>query len=167
MNWQPGASMPIERGSGVIRPPRGATGFRDQGTEQLPSMDPRVFASVCHQAARLVRGRVLEITPPGVTPDFHTAVIRSGELSAAVLGHMHLPYIALARVPVGHVVFVDDWSDLEVALTSSGTFRLLTRSELETPIDLIDTSYLDGAERRQIAYWKPETLGELMFNYWD
>ncbi|GAA3125258.1 hypothetical protein GCM10010466_15170 [Planomonospora alba] len=159
--------MPIERGSGVIRPPRGATGFRDHVAEPLPLVDPRVFASVCHQAARLVHGRVLEITPPGVTPNFHTAVIRCGGLSAAVLGHTHLPFIALARVPAGHVVFIDDRNDLGVALRSSGAFRLLTRSELETPIDLIDTSDLGDAEHREIAYWKPETFGELLFNHWD
>lgn len=159
--------MSTKRGSDVMRPPRGATGFRDHGTEPLPLTDARVFASVCYEAARLVRGRVLEITSPGVTPSFHTAVMRCGELSVAVLGHMHLPFIATAQVPTGRVAFTDNCDDLEEVLRPSDAFRLLTGSELETPIGLIDTSDLDRAERSEIAFWKPETLGELLFNYWD
>ncbi|GAA1292138.1 hypothetical protein Psi02_49370 [Planotetraspora silvatica] len=159
--------MAIERGSDVTRLPRGATGFRDRGTEPLPLTDTRGFASVCYEAARLVGARVLEIAPPGVTPSFHTAVMKCGELTVGVLGHMHLPFIAIAEVPTGGVVFIDGCDDLEEALRASGAFRLLTRDELETPIGLIDTSDLDTAERNEIGFWKPANLGELLFNYWD
>jgi hypothetical protein len=69
--------------------------------------DARVFASICYTAAQLVRGRMLEIRPPDVTPNFYTAVIRCGESTAAVLGHMHLPVLAIAQVPTGSVVFTD------------------------------------------------------------
>lgn len=159
--------MPTERDPDLTRPPRGATGFRDHGTDPLPSMDTRVFASVCHEGARVARGRVVEITSPEVTPNFHKAVIRRGELSVAVLGHIHLSLIAIAQVLTGSVVFTDGCDDLEEALRSSGSLRLLARSELEIPIRLIDTSDLDRAERREITFWKPKTLGELLFNYWD
>ncbi|MFD0732160.1 hypothetical protein [Planotetraspora mira] len=114
-----------------------------------------------------MRGRVLEITPPGVTPSFHTAVMKCGELTVGVLGHMHLPFIAIAEVPTGGVVFIDSCNDLEEALRASGALRFLTRDELETPIGLIDTSELDKAERSEIGSWKPANLGELLFNYWD
>ena len=32
---------------------------------------------------------------------------------------------------------------------------------------LVDLSALDRAERDQIVHWKPETVGELLFNHWD
>ncbi|TKK90821.1 hypothetical protein FDA94_03385 [Herbidospora galbida] len=159
--------MANERSSDVTRLPRGATGFRDHGTEPLQVTDARAFASACYEAARLVRGKVLEITPPVVTPNFHTAVMKCGESTVGVLGRVHLPVVAIAEVPTGDVVFVDSPHGLEKALRASGTFRLLTRDELETPIGLIDTSDLDAAERREIAYWKPAILGQLLFNYWD
>ena len=84
-----------------------------------------------------------------------------------MLGHIHLSLIAIAQVLTGSVVFTDGCDDLEEALRSSGSLRLLARSELEIPIRLIDTSDLDRAERREITFWKPKTLGELLFNYWD
>ncbi|WP_432924689.1 hypothetical protein ACQPZZ_30385 [Microbispora sp. CA-135349] len=56
---------------------------------------------------------------------------------------------------------------IEVALQTLGAFRVLTSAELNTPIGLIDMSNLERAERNQIAYRKPQTLGELLFNYWD
>nr|WP_062338028.1 hypothetical protein [Herbidospora sakaeratensis] len=96
-----------------------------------------------------------------MTPNFHTAIMTCGDLTVGVLGHMHLPLIAVAEVSAGDVVFIDGRDDLREALQASGSFRLMTRSELETPIDSTDPSEPD------IAYWKPATLGELLFNYWD
>lgn len=167
--------MATERGLDPSRLPRGATGFRDLRSEPLPLTDAQVFASVCYEAARLVHGRVLEIRRPEVTPDFRTAVIRRGESIAAVLGHMHLPVLAIAQVSADRVIFGDGYGVifgdgrvcLEEALRSLDAFQVLTSTELNMPISLIDMSGLDRAERRQIAYWKPQTLGELLFNHWD
>ncbi|MBE3014918.1 hypothetical protein IL992_37975 [Microbispora sp. NEAU-D428] len=86
---------------------------------------------------------------------------------AAVLGHMHLPVLAIAQVPADGVIICESCDSLEEALRSLDAFQVLTSTDLNTPIGLIDTSNLDRAERNQIADWKPQTLGELLFNYWD
>ncbi len=65
------------------------------------------------------------------------------------------------------MVFIDGVPEIEEALRSSGAFRILASDELRKPLELIDTSSLDQAECRQVAYWKPATLGQLLFNYWD
>jgi hypothetical protein len=31
----------------------------------------------------------------------------------------------------------------------------------------VDLSALTAPELEQIAFWKPQTVGELLFNYWD
>jgi hypothetical protein len=35
------------------------------------------------------------------------------------------------------------------------------------PLRCVDISQLNRAERDQIDYWRPDTLGELLFNFWD
>ncbi|MER6473230.1 hypothetical protein [Streptomyces collinus] len=48
-----------------------------------------------------------------------------------------------------------------------GGFRLLNVEELSTPLTAADTSELAEAELEQVRYWRPSTIGELMFNWWD
>ncbi len=45
--------------------------------------------------------------------------------------------------------------------------RVLTTAELHTPLRQVDLRALGPAEHRQIAYWQPGTVGELLFNFWD
>ncbi|MGA5757018.1 hypothetical protein [Nonomuraea bangladeshensis] len=40
-------------------------------------------------------------------------------------------------------------------------------SLLMSPLTKVDTTALSAAEWREIEYWKPKTLGELLFNAWD
>ncbi|MBE3012795.1 hypothetical protein IL992_26935 [Microbispora sp. NEAU-D428] len=144
------------------------TGFADARAERPAAMDWRAFVSLCHEAARLTRRRVVDMTPRNVTPNFHVAVLSGGPLDVAVLGHGDLPIIALARVPVTiPVIFADDDAALAQCLRHRPSVRLLTRRELDTPLCSYDVSDLDKAELRQIAYWRPETLGQLLFHHWD
>jgi hypothetical protein len=162
--------MATKHRSGITDVPRGATGFKDSETEPLPVTDSRLFVSACHEAARRAGYRVVEITRSSATRSFHSAVLTSQDRKVAVLGHGHLPLMAIAQVPAAgstSVVFADGSHELELALEASETFRLLRAEELRLPLEQVDLSRLDPAERRQIAYWSPETLGELLFNYWD
>jgi hypothetical protein len=53
------------------------------------------------------------------------------------------------------------------ALTDVAAFGVMTVQELHTPAAVVDLSELSRAERDQINYWKPATLGDLLFNFWD
>ncbi|GIH61835.1 hypothetical protein Msi02_26520 [Microbispora siamensis] len=65
------------------------------------------------------------------------------------------------------MTFADDDAGLAQCLRRRPSVRLLTRRELDTPLRSYDLSDLDEAELRQIAYWQPGTLGELLFHHWD
>ncbi|WP_158287085.1 hypothetical protein [Mesobacillus foraminis] len=43
----------------------------------------------------------------------------------------------------------------------------LELKEIKGQIVLVNENDLNSAERSQIAYWKPENVGSLVFNYWD
>lgn len=153
-----------------FRLPRGATGFGGSGP--VPETDRRVFSAMCHQAARAVGGSVGLITRPGVTPNFHSAVISWDGNQVRLLGHQYVPLLATA-MPCPDpgttlITFVED-PVIRAALDLSPwpACRLLTLEELRTPLSLADCSALDRAEREQARYWNPATAGELIFNYWD
>ncbi|MEU6731080.1 hypothetical protein ABZ917_45855 [Nonomuraea wenchangensis] len=46
-------------------------------------------------------------------------------------------------------------------------FTVLSRSLLKSPLTEVDTAALSAGERREIKYWRPETLDATLFNAWD
>ncbi|MEU4770868.1 hypothetical protein [Micromonospora sp. NPDC023644] len=146
--------------------PPGATGFNPPPGAQA---DLRAFTAVCHHAARTVDATVIGVTPAGVTPSFHTVDIAGAHDHIAVLRHTILPLIAFAR-PQGDgdvmVTFVDH-PDLAAALTTRTDAQSLTAEQLQTALSQVDLNALSPHEHDQIDYWKPTTVGELLFNFWD
>lgn len=63
----------------------------------------------------------------------------------------------------GPLVFVEA-PRLVAALADQPGFRILTLSELNGPFDAAAWPHVLSSD---INYWKPETLGEALFNYWD
>jgi hypothetical protein len=66
-------------------------------------------------------------------------------------------------VPLTNFACTPAWADA----FERGGFRLLDVEELSTPLATADTSELTEAELEQVRYWRPSTVGELMFNWWD
>ena len=146
--------------------PPGATGFNPPPGAQP---DLRAFTAACHHAARALDATVTGITPAGVTPNFHTVDITDAHDHIAVLRHTTLPFIAFARPHADGdvtVTFVDQ-PDLAAILTTLTDVQALATKQLQTAVSQVDLTALSPQERDQINYWKPTTLGELLFNFWD
>ncbi|UPZ28471.1 hypothetical protein MUK60_11960 [Streptomyces sp. LRE541] len=153
----------------MIRVVRGATGFWGQGDDPLPLVDVGAFKTACHAVARSIRATVGEVTPAGVTPSFHTVLITAPGIGSTVLCHEVLPVVAFAAsrpqagAPLADFTSPPAWADA----FELGGFRLLDVEELSMPLAAADTSELAEAELEQVRYWRPSTVGELMFNWWD
>ncbi|MFF0095113.1 hypothetical protein ACFYSF_34980 [Streptomyces canus] len=153
----------------MIRVARGATGFWGHGDDPLPQVDVGAFKTACHAVARSIRATVGEVTPAGVTPNFHTVLITAPGIRSAVLCHEVLPVVACAAgppqvgAPLMYATAPPAWGDA----FELGGFRLLDIEELSTPLAAADTSELAEADLEQVRYWRPSTVGELMFNWWD
>ncbi|GAP46522.1 hypothetical protein [Streptomyces azureus] len=65
-----------------------------------------------------------------------------------------------AGVPLADFTSPPAWADA----FELGGFRLLDIGELIIPLAAADTSELAEAELEQVRYWRPGTVGELMFN---
>ncbi|TDC39769.1 hypothetical protein E1211_03115 [Micromonospora sp. 15K316] len=146
--------------------PPGATGFNPPLCHQASL---RAFTAVCHHAARSIDASVTGVTPASVTPHFHTVGISHAPHHIAVLGHATVPFIAFARphAPGDVAVAFVDHPDLAAAITNLTDAQVLTVEQLRTPLSRVDLSALDPYEHDQITYWKPTSVGELLFNFWD
>jgi hypothetical protein len=106
----------------------------------------------------------------GVTPNFHTATLESPNDLVQLLGHSTFPIFAFTEprevyscelkfrdVPIIANLLNQMFPDVIIA----------TLEELSKPIAKTDLAQLDRAEIAQVNYWKPQTIGELAFNWWD
>ncbi|MFG1872456.1 hypothetical protein [Micromonospora arborensis] len=146
--------------------PPGATGFSPLPGERA---DLKAFTAVCHHAARTIDATVTGVTPAGVTPSFHTIHITHAQHHIAVLRHTVLPIVAFARPRTGGDITISfvDHPDLAATITKLTDAQVLAVNQLRTSLSQIDLSALDPSEHDQISNWKPNTLGELLFNFWD
>lgn len=147
--------------------PPGATGFG--AICHTPQEDLRDLGTICHHAARRTGGTITELIPFSATPNFHTATITYPNGRVSVLRHGLLPWIALA-LPARSGQVPHNWLDridLANAIREVSDLRIVTRAELLQPLTATDLTDLGPAEIKQIEYWKPTTVGELLFNLWD
>ncbi|ONH26252.1 hypothetical protein [Pseudofrankia asymbiotica] len=147
--------------------PPAATGF---GLQPLNApTDLRDFLTVCHRAAQRTGGAMTSTHPAGVTPNFHTVAIDYPGHSVAVLRHATLPLVAFTRPQLTSdtaLAFVDE-PPLAAAIHETSELEVLAVDQLHLPLARADLTALTSAELSQIAYWKPETVGDLLFNFWD
>ncbi|WP_067568222.1 hypothetical protein [Nocardia acidivorans] len=134
----------------------------------------RAFRQACHAVARSAGGSVIEFRlATGVTPNFHQGVITYGDRHVAVVLSRDTAMLAVSepRTPTspdevhesGPLTFVDA-PELVAALAEHSGFSVLTAADLDGPFDAGAWPEIDRAD---INYWKPRTLGEALFNYWD
>lgn len=142
-----------------------------------PVSDLRMFRRVCYEAAHRTGGEVAEFRlSDGVTPNFHQGILAYRDLSVAVAWVRDAALLAVA-VPrdldftpareSGPLTFVEV-PGLAVVLAEvgaeAGGFRVLTPAELDGPIDPAEWP---GISSYDLRCWKPGSLGEALFNYWD
>ena len=149
--------------------PSGVTGFRQNHDILLPLCDIPRFKGHVFVASGAVGGRVLSFREPGADRNYAEAVIETPDGIIAVLLNRHYPIIAFASLAGdGEMVrrFVEA-HDLTAAFEDLSEYQLLPRSVAEEPINPEVFRSLEPAELAQIAYWQPDTVGEVIFNSWD
>jgi hypothetical protein len=153
----------------AFRLPRGATGFRHAGDPPPSAPDPREFTRIVHDVARRMNGRVLAVDPAGGRRSFHAAMLTYRDRELELVGHVLLPLLALARLRSGSDMTLSFLDDPEVSgkLGAYEPYRVPCTAELTLPVARADLSELGEVEMDQIHYWRPETVGELVFNFWD
>ena len=144
--------------------PRGITGFWSADTEPPPLLDEKAFRRMCHTLARESGGTVAEVDTDTSARNFYSAELSRYGQSVFLLQNIHYPYAAFARkAPSGGFAWTSrpEWLRLP-----EGPVRFLVPDELAQDWRGL-CGELSTEELEQIRYWKPLTVGEIIFNTWD
>lgn len=126
-------------------------------------MPQPAFKQIVFEATRQTSGRVAGIIEPGVTPNFVAARIETGTGSCYLLcSHAGDWAFARAIEPALAPLEFIDYPDLAEALASLFGIKPLARAELDAPF-----TNRPGLSASDIRYWRPRTLGDALFNWWD
>ncbi|MCM3588398.1 hypothetical protein M3182_22225 [Mesobacillus maritimus] len=108
-----------------------------------------------------------EIKHPSYPANFYKARVKMLNDEFYILLNEYYPYLAFASVvEFGNIQFIDNPT---LCASFSPYYQVLGTKELHAPFnqDLVNQSELNVAEKKQLQYWKPETIGQIIFNYWD
>ncbi len=147
--------------------PSGVTGFYSLEVESPPQVDWKQFKQLCFQFAFQNGVRIIEFHMPKYPINFYYALVEMLGNRFYILLNEHYPYLAFSSaVEYGNIKFIDR-PDLNNRFSSY--YRILSKRELNTPFnqDNLNKSELNRAELDQITFWKPQTVGQVIFNYWN
>ncbi|MFD4676643.1 hypothetical protein ACFWNN_43470 [Lentzea sp. NPDC058450] len=122
------------------------------------------FRALVHEAARRAGGTVTRWCEPDVTPNFCAAYVEYRD---------HRPTVAVLRTHAGDVALTHDHEQMPLAFTDDAALTSVLAelglnvrepAELRQPFRAADWPLLDP---RDVRYWRPETAGEALFNWWD
>lgn len=144
--------------------PKGITGLGQRDNASIPIQDQRLFRQLCYSIARENHGTVLMISCDITGKNFYSAQIKRYHTTFYILQNIYYPYIAFAAsIDFGRIAFIDIPHDLNIPVAN---IHLLTPSELDQDFHNL-VSNLSESEMEQIRYWNPQTVKEIIFNFWD
>lgn len=144
--------------------PRGITGFWSAKTQPLLTFSEKEFRRMCYLLAGENGGSVVEVDTDITGRNFYFAMIRKYDTSVFILQNIYYPYRAFARRDgVGGFVLIQqpEWLQLP-----ESQVHFLNLDELNQDWHGL-CGALNAEELEQIRYWKPQTVGEIIFNVWD
>ncbi|NKE04659.1 hypothetical protein [Mesobacillus selenatarsenatis] len=144
--------------------PNGVTGFYE-GSNEPPKMDSKQLKSLCFNYFKTNGGKILEVWEPRECTNFFDIKVNLRDKSFHILLNEHYPLLAFASdVKIGQINFIDKPSLGELF---SGFYNVLKAEDLDNKLFEDQNNNLNRAELEQIKYWKPQRIGDVIFNFWD
>ena len=147
--------------------PNGVTGFYNAEANKPPNVEGKQFKQLCFDIVSRNGGKVIDFNMPQYPASFYYAQVEILGNRFYILLNEHYPYLAFASaVEFGNITFIDNPVLYE---QFSPFYQVIGTVELNVPFNqnLVKKTELNSAELEQLAYWKPETVGQIIFNYWD
>jgi hypothetical protein len=151
---------------------RGITGFWGLSDEPPPETDLRVFRSHCFEVARQTNGRVLSVANSNTKGHYRNYSLGTIELRSeivCILLNAHYPIVAFADPVAESEVQLRfrDSSELAQAFGVFGLYQIVLARELESQPTPDTLGKLSLAEQKQVEYWNPQRIADILFNWWD
>ncbi|MFF2879036.1 hypothetical protein ACFVR2_22335 [Gottfriedia sp. NPDC057991] len=142
----------------------GITGFYEKQNVP-PNTDGMQFKKLCFSIINQNKGTILNFRESQVATNFFAMEVKVSNKYFYILLNAHYPFLAFASaVNFGEINFLDV---PQLKEEFSPFYIVLSTSELNEPLILKSENKLNSAELKQIAYWKPNRIGEVLFNHWD
>jgi hypothetical protein len=134
-------------------------------------LEPREFRGVCYGIARRTGGRVVDfwMADGDVTPNYNQGIIDYGDRRLAIVctRDRMVPFLAVAEPKGlgewGSLTFVDA-PEIVAILAELPDVRVFTKAELAVPLDI---KLWPDVSPHDVKYWRPDSLGDALFNDWD
>jgi len=127
-------------------------------------MNFKKFKTIIYKISNQSEFEVLEFKEPSVTPNFYIAKVKIYNIEFFVLASYEDNW-AFSKNCNSSDLLVDFINNDKLSSLLKNQYNILvfTKEELNT----FATPPLGGwgAKEKDIKYWKPKTLGELLFNY--
>ncbi|MGI6030042.1 MAG: hypothetical protein ACOX7F_00895 [Eubacteriales bacterium] len=124
--------------------------------------EERLFQRLCYSIAREQHGTVLSFDMDLAAKNFYFVQMEIAYKNLYILENAYHPWVAFAKtIEFGDIEFMEAPFPL-----AAPDIHLLALSELQQDGSHL-VGNLDKAEIEQITYWRPRTLGEIVFNFWD
>jgi hypothetical protein len=147
---------------------KGITSFFSRNP--LPEFPFTEFQQIAFACSVRCGFSVAGLSERGATPNFHSASLERRDEKLLMLGHSNYRIIAFAEPREEYsceLIFRDAIDLAECVVEMYPEFTIASTTDLSLEIQESDLRMLDRAEVEQVKYWKPRTIGELAFNWWD
>ena len=144
--------------------------FKATRRNRRRSLTSTRFGAHCYAAAREAGWSVREVLTPRqpIACNYALAVFTRHDLTIAAALNGVFPLLAFAIPPTEGQVVLDfaDCPELGIAFEQFG-YKVLPAVELARPLTHEMWQGLAPHERKDVRYFRPERVGDVIYNYWD
>lgn len=151
-----------------MRLPNGITGICVNSSTVFPKVEGKLLKRICYSSVFSVDGQIIHFSKPKYPVNFYSVKVKILEDTFYLLLNDNYPFIAFVSKinELYGITFIDDpmlTQKLAPYYQVLGTELLYTTLNLE----ILEMSALNPLEKQAIDYWKPKTIGDIIFNFWD
>ena len=127
-------------------------------------MDGHLFQRVVYDFARKVNGKVNDWFPPSYPLNYFCIDIEIGDTVVSILLHEFFPYAAIASYINEFQIQFLDYKNLMLELNPY--YTVLGAAFLNEHFNP-NIHDLSDSELKIVRHWRPNTNGEIIFNFWN
>lgn len=146
----------------------GITGF-----QPAPTVKENNFKQICYKT---LGSKVIEFVGKEASQSFYECIVKMRDNRVHILLNSQYPFMAFTSA---RQVYTDSFpfiNEPDLANSFKQHYKILHHVQLTEPliykqkgkkVIVENRNDLHKEELKQIAYWEPKTVGDVVFNYWD
>lgn len=126
-------------------------------------MNFKSFSKIAYHVSRKAGAKVCHLYESSITPNFHVAEILYKGKNLFLISSIHNDW-AISSFFNKTLCKLDFFDCQEISDILEKDYEIKLRSKEELNSHFIPAPYISQSD---VTYWKPKTMGEALFNWWD